>query len=81
MAQACVGEEKANASGKARLQGMIAALRFLRSNFFDPICGGTGLAPCHICTETWLARYASAPDRESTPAALSTIGGFAFVLL
>ena len=74
MAQACVEEEKANASGKARLQGMIAALRFLRSNFFDPICGGTGLShalpPPHpmktsttCCDTTWaLWHYATPCD-------------------
>jgi len=67
MVRAFVEDEKPTASAKARLQGMIAASRILRPKFFDPVCGGAGCTLCHICAETWLARYASAPDRESTP--------------
>ena len=70
MVQAFVEDEKTTTSAKARLQGMIAAARIPRPKFSIPSVVGLG-APRHMCTETWLARDASAPDLTSTPAALS----------
>ena len=68
MARALVEDEKATASAKARLQGMIAAARILRPKCSIPAVVGS---PRHMCTETSLARDASASDLASTPGALS----------
>ena len=61
MVRAFVGEEKVTASAKARFQGRSAPRIFYVPEFASgPICAGTGLTLCHICTRdvARLARYA-----------------------
>ena len=63
MVQAFVEEEQTTTSAKARLQSITAAAHILRPKLSIPAVVGL----CQLCTETSLARYASAPDRASIP--------------
>jgi hypothetical protein len=63
MVQAFAEEEKTTTSAKARLQSITAAAHILRPKLSIPAVVGL----CHICIETSLASYASAPDRASIP--------------